>query len=120
MKRAVQFASLAFLILLAGCASHNAAYQSSVRLTPQAGGQTYAVDFRIADSDGEPVVITTPRLLVFKGQEGKVRVEGDKVSVICSAVVDDTLGGPRAKITIDVEEDGETVWSETKTVVAEE
>jgi len=109
---------LILLGLLAGCSSSRPVYRSKAVVSRAKGPNLYHVAFVLEDvSDpGAPKVVTCPRITVQKGKEGTISIGDDRSAIVCTAIVDNTSGGPQAKTMVCFEENGQVVWSESKTV----
>ena len=136
MKQAALFAVVLALGILAGCSRSKVADppQSTVAYRTKATLSTvknigdygdYDVAIVIEDtSDPKSArVALRPRVTVRKGVETIIEAvlsasagENKQRSIICTVLVDDSLGEPEARITVSVKKDGEVVWSDKQTV----
>ncbi|MDP6636111.1 MAG: hypothetical protein QGG42_14520 [Phycisphaerae bacterium] len=120
-----QFLSAIAILLLGvtGCASSKAAYRSTATLSPAADAGQYDVAFVIEDisNPGSPVVVSSPRVTLLKGDEACLTLGSEIDGVIwsgifCTVLVDDAPDKAEARTTVSVWKDGKEVWSENQTV----
>ena len=118
MKRVIQLTAVLTLGVLMGCSNSKVAYRSKATLSPAKEAGQYEVAFVIEDisNPDSPSVVISPRLTVLKGQEGRIFVGDDKSGIICTVLVDNSSGKPKATTSVSVKENGEVVWSENKTI----
>lgn len=118
MKQSVIVVAILLIGMLAGCTSPKVAYRSKATLTPEPGAGHYDVVFTIEDvSDpGNPSMVSSPRLRVLKGKEGRISVGDATSGITCTALVDDAFGKPEAQTIVSIKKDGRVVWSKEQTV----
>ncbi len=109
-------------VMVAGCATTQKSYQTTTAVSPAGQPQQYMVEFKIRETgeDGKQNVLSAPRVTVKAGQEGQIKVCGEKEEngVFCTALVKETANGVEVHTTVTVKEDGTKVLNTLqKTVV---
>ncbi len=122
MKRTLQLSALLILSSLMGCSSSPTAYSSKATLSPGKDAGQYGVAFEIQDitNPENPSMISSPRLIVLKGQQGTISIEDEKRVIVCTVLVADASGTPQALTTVNITQNGQTVWSAEQTVALAE
>ncbi len=107
-------------LFLGACAMARAEYRTEVIVTPGPVAQQYVVQFKIMDvTKGGKSVLSTPKITVKTGEEGKVSIADakDQDGVLCTVLVKEIEGGIEAVTTVLVKEEGAEKLNTTQTVV---
>ena len=106
------------IICITGCGTPNISYQSDATITPANEPGQYNVDFVLTDiSNTEPKIISNPKILVLKGEEGTISVGNELDQIVWTVLVDDIDGKTEAKTTVNVTKDGKIIWTHEKTIL---
>jgi type II secretory pathway component GspD/PulD (secretin) len=108
-------------IMVAGCATTQKSYQTTTTVSP-AGPQQYTVGMTIqaTGEDGKQDVLSTPKITVPAGEEGRITVgdEKEENGVFCTVLVEEKANGLETLTTVIVKEDGRTMLNTSqKTLV---
>jgi uncharacterized lipoprotein YajG len=120
MKHATLAVVLAAM-MVAGCATTKKSYQTTTTVSP-AGQQQYTVGMTIqaTGKDGKQDVLSTPKITVSVGKEGRITVGDEKEvnGVFCTVLVEENANRLETLTTIIVKEDGKTMLNTSqKTLV---
>ena len=99
-------------VMAAGCVTTQKAYQTTTTVSP-VGQQQYTVGWTIqtTEKDGSQRILSTPKVTVPAGMEGKVELSDDKEGngVFCSVLVNEKANGFETLTTVIVKENGKTM-----------
>jgi type II secretory pathway component GspD/PulD (secretin) len=107
-------------LALGACMTAEAGYRTETTVAPGAEAHQYVVQVKIIDvaKDGKTDVLSTPKVTVKAGEEGKITVgdEKEQNGVFCTALVKETEGGIEAVTTVVVKEKGTEKLNTTQSV----
>jgi hypothetical protein len=108
------------VLILGACMTAEAGYRTETTVAPGTEAHQYVVHFKITDvaKDGKTDVLSTPKVTVKAGQEGKITVADEKEQngVFCTAHVKESEGGIEAVTTVVVKEKGIEKLNTTQSV----
>ena len=105
--------------MIAGCTTAEKSNQISTTVE-SIGSDQYNVGFKISHvgEDGNPVVLTTPRLILKAGQKGEVSVHDEENNdIICTAFVTKTEHGLEALTTVTITKENKETQNTTVTEI---
>ena len=121
----MKYAALAVVLaaaMVAGCATTQKSYQTRITVAP-AGQQRYTVGMTIQATaeNGEQDVLSTPKITVPAGEEGRIKVgdEKEENGVFCTVLVEEKANGLETRTTVIVKEDGKTMLNTSQTTLVE-
>ena len=107
-------------LILGACLTAEAGYKTETTVTPGTKANEYVVQITISTvaKDGTAEVLSTPKITVKAGQEGKLTVADEKEQdgVFCTALVKEVNGSLQADTTVVVKEKGAEKLNTTQSV----
>jgi ABC-type uncharacterized transport system auxiliary subunit len=113
---------LTAFVIMSGCSSEcttpKRAYKINTKVSPAKEQGQYCVDFTLADVTvpDRPKVLSSPRVTVSQGEQGKVFVGDTFSGVECSVIINKLSKGLEANTAIAITEKGTLVWSAEQTI----